>query len=124
MSAPHWPRPPPTARGHTPVSGRGGTSDGEETQAWVSYTYPFNVTRRPAGTTNAGFTADGMPVGLQIVGHQLDDLRTLEVTAWIEDLLGFDPVAPLPAQVPEHVVAAPRMLQLAVVERALGQRFE
>lgn len=84
----------PTVAGQTPVSEQPGTIDGEETQSWVSYTYGFNVTRRPAGTTNAGFTADGMPVGLQIVGHQLDDLGTLVTTAWIEDLLGFDPIAP------------------------------
>jgi aspartyl-tRNA(Asn)/glutamyl-tRNA(Gln) amidotransferase subunit A len=85
----------PTVAGQTPVSEKSGTIDGEETSAWVSYTYGFNVTRRPAGTTNAGFTADGMPVGLQIVGHQLDDLGVLQTTAWIEDLLGFDPIAPL-----------------------------
>ena len=85
----------PTVAGQTPVSERQGTIDGEESEAWVSYTYGFNVTRRPAGTTNAGFTTDGMPVGLQIVGHQNDDLGTLVTTAWIEDLLGFDPIAPL-----------------------------
>lgn len=85
----------PTVAGQTPFSEKPGTIDGEETDAWVSYTFGFNVTRRPAGTTNAGFTADGMPVGLQIVGHQNDDLGTLTTTAWIEDLLGFDPVAPL-----------------------------
>ena len=84
----------PTVAGHTPVSEQQGTIEGEESQSWVSYTYGFNVTRRPAGTTNAGFTSDGMPVGLQIVGHQLDDLGTLVTTAWIEDLLGFDPIAP------------------------------
>jgi aspartyl-tRNA(Asn)/glutamyl-tRNA(Gln) amidotransferase subunit A len=85
----------PTVAGHTPVSERSGTINGEESTAWVSCTYGFNVTRRPAGTTNAGFTADGMPVGLQIVGHQNDDLGTLMTTAWIEDLLGFDPIAPI-----------------------------
>ena len=35
-----------------------------------------------------------MPIGLQVVGHQNDDLGTLQTTAWIEDLLGLDPVAP------------------------------
>jgi Asp-tRNA(Asn)/Glu-tRNA(Gln) amidotransferase A subunit family amidase len=85
----------PTVAGQTSVSEQWGTIDGEPTQNWVSYTYPFNVTRRPAGTTTAGFTADGMPVGLQIVGHQLGDRRTLQVTAWIEDLLGLDPIAPI-----------------------------
>lgn len=84
----------PIAVGQTPVSERDGTINGESTPAWVGNTYPFNVTRRPAGTTCAGFTADGMPVGLQIVGHQLADLRTVELTAWAEDLLGLDPIAP------------------------------
>jgi aspartyl-tRNA(Asn)/glutamyl-tRNA(Gln) amidotransferase subunit A len=84
----------PLTAGHAPVSMRDGVVDGEETPGWVSFTYPFNVTRRPAGTTCAGFAADGMPIALQIVGHQLDDQRVLEVTAWIEDLLGLDPIAP------------------------------
>ncbi len=87
----------PTVAGHTPMSMQEGAVNGEQTQNWVSYTFPFNVTRRPAGTTCAGFTADGMPVGLQIVGHQLADLRVLEITAFIEDLLGLDPIAPDPA---------------------------
>ena len=51
------------------------------------------MTRRPASATCAGFTADGMPVGRQIVGHQLADLRIVELTAWAEDLLGLDPLA-------------------------------
>ncbi len=84
----------PTVAGQTGRSMEEGTIDGEPTVEWVSYTPPFNITRRPAGTTTAGFTGDGMPVGLQIVGHQNDDLGTLRTTAWIEDLLGLDPVAP------------------------------
>lgn len=84
----------PTVVGQTPVCEGPGTVNGVETDMWVGNTYPLNVTRRPAGTTNAGFTADGMPVGLQIVGHQNDDGRVLEITAWIEDLLDLDPVAP------------------------------
>ncbi len=86
----------PVAVGQTPRSRRGGTVNGVETPAWVGNTFPFNVTRRPAGCTHAGLTADGLPVGLQIVGGQLEDLRTVELTAWVEDLLGFDPVAPFP----------------------------
>ena len=84
----------PTTVGQTPRSERGGLVNGQESDGWVGNTYPLNVTRRPAGTTNAGFASDGMPVGLQIVGHQLDDIRAVELTAWVEDLLGFDPVAP------------------------------
>ena len=37
--------------------------------SWVYYTYPFNLTGQPAATVCAGLAADGMPVGIQIVGH-------------------------------------------------------
>lgn len=84
----------PTVVGQTPVCEGPGVVNGEETDRWVGNTYPLNVTRRPAGTTNAGYTSDGMPVGLQIVGQQNDDGRVLEITAWIEDLLDLDPGAP------------------------------
>ncbi|MEO0494879.1 MAG: amidase [Actinomycetota bacterium] len=87
----------PTVIGHTPVSQRGGLINGTEELGWVGNTFAFNVTRRPAGTTPIGLTADGMPLGLQIVGHQLDDLRTVELTAWAEDLFALDLVAPFPA---------------------------
>jgi aspartyl-tRNA(Asn)/glutamyl-tRNA(Gln) amidotransferase subunit A len=87
----------PTVIGHTPISQRGGTINGEEVLGWVGNTFGFNVTRRPAGTTPIGLTGDGMPLGLQIVGHQLDDIRTLELTAWCEDLFGHDLVAPFPS---------------------------
>jgi aspartyl-tRNA(Asn)/glutamyl-tRNA(Gln) amidotransferase subunit A len=44
--------------------------------SWVFYTYPFNLTGQPAASVCAGFSSDGMPVGLQIVGrsHREDDV--------------------------------------------------
>ena len=35
---------------------------------WLPFTYPFNLTGQPAATVPVGFTASGLPVGLQIVG--------------------------------------------------------
>ncbi|MEM9467100.1 MAG: amidase [Actinomycetota bacterium] len=87
----------PTVIGQTPVSERPGTINGEEVLGWVGNTFGFNVTRRPGGTTPIGLTADGMPLGLQIIGHQLEDLRTVQLTAWCEDLFGHDLVAPFPS---------------------------
>jgi aspartyl-tRNA(Asn)/glutamyl-tRNA(Gln) amidotransferase subunit A len=35
---------------------------------WTPFSYPFNMTGQPALTAPCGFTPDGLPVGLQIVG--------------------------------------------------------
>lgn len=85
----------PTVGGQTGAPGGQGTVDGEETPFWVSFTYPFNMTRSPAGTVCAGFTADGLPVGLQVVGPQHGDVVVLRTMAVLEDLLAIDRLAPL-----------------------------
>lgn len=84
----------PATVGQTPVSEGPGTVNGTETPGWVGNTFGFNVTKRPGGVTCAGFAPDGMPHALQIIGHHLDDVRTVELTAWTEAVLGLDPVAP------------------------------
>jgi len=35
---------------------------------WTPFSFPFNLTQQPACSIPCGFTADGLPVGLQIVG--------------------------------------------------------
>jgi Asp-tRNA(Asn)/Glu-tRNA(Gln) amidotransferase A subunit family amidase len=85
----------PTVAGQTGPAGGNGTVDGVETPNWVAFTYPFNMTRSPAGTVCAGFTADGMPVGLQVVGPQHGDVVVLRMLAVLEDMLALDPVAPI-----------------------------
>jgi aspartyl-tRNA(Asn)/glutamyl-tRNA(Gln) amidotransferase subunit A len=84
----------PTVAGQTPLIGEPGTIDGEPDANWVRYTYPFNMTRSPAGTVCAGFTSDGMPVGLQVVGPQHADVAVLRLLTLLEDLLDLDAVAP------------------------------
>ena len=49
-----------------------------------------------AGTVPVGFTDDGLPVGLQVVGPQHADAAVLRVLAYLEDAIGVDAVAPLP----------------------------
>ena len=62
------------------------TIDGREVDAfyWLSFTFPFNFTGQPAATVPAGFTEDGLPVGLQIVGRRLDDALVLRASAAFE----------------------------------------
>ena len=80
----------PTVAGHTPVGAAPGLVNGEPDIAWVRYTYPFNLTRSPAGTVCVGFTSDGMPVGLQVVGPQHADVAVLRMLAVIEETVGVD----------------------------------
>ena len=53
-------------------------------EQWLSFTYPMNMTGQPAASVPAGFTVDGLPVGLQIVGRHLDDARVLRASAAFE----------------------------------------
>jgi aspartyl-tRNA(Asn)/glutamyl-tRNA(Gln) amidotransferase subunit A len=53
-------------------------------EQWLSFTYPLNMTGQPAASVPAGWTADGLPVGLQIVGRHLDDALVLRASAAFE----------------------------------------
>jgi aspartyl-tRNA(Asn)/glutamyl-tRNA(Gln) amidotransferase subunit A len=49
----------------------------------VAFTYPFNMTGHPAATVRAGFSDDGLPVGLQLVAERGRDALLLQVArAW------------------------------------------
>jgi Asp-tRNA(Asn)/Glu-tRNA(Gln) amidotransferase A subunit family amidase len=86
----------PTAAGFVPELGKDeGLVDGVASVGWVQFTYPFNLTRNPAGTVCAGVAGNGLPMGLQVVGRQLDDIGVLATMAALEDLVGGDFVAPL-----------------------------
>jgi aspartyl-tRNA(Asn)/glutamyl-tRNA(Gln) amidotransferase subunit A len=52
--------------------------------AWVPFTFPFNMTGQPACSVPAGFTKDGLPIGLQIVGRRFDDAGVLRAAAAFE----------------------------------------
>jgi aspartyl-tRNA(Asn)/glutamyl-tRNA(Gln) amidotransferase subunit A len=51
---------------------------------WIPFTYPFNCTGQPAASVPAGFTRDGLPIGLQIVGRRFDDAGVLRAAAAFE----------------------------------------
>ncbi|MGH7355947.1 MAG: amidase, partial [Candidatus Rokuibacteriota bacterium] len=52
--------------------------------AWTPFTWPFNLTGQPAASVPAGFTVDGLPIGLQIVGRPEDDMTVLRAAAAFE----------------------------------------
>jgi aspartyl-tRNA(Asn)/glutamyl-tRNA(Gln) amidotransferase subunit A len=52
----------------------------------IAFTAPFNMSEQPAASLCAGYDADGMPIGLQIVGHRFDDLGALRMARAYEKL--------------------------------------
>jgi aspartyl-tRNA(Asn)/glutamyl-tRNA(Gln) amidotransferase subunit A len=68
------------------------------TSAWLAFTYPINLTGQPAASVPAGFTEDGLPIGLQIIGRHLDDRGVLRAAAAFEALRPWkDRVPPIVA---------------------------
>ena len=73
---------PTTAIEATPV-GQNEVRIGSETfpvrASLIRFTRPFNLTGHPAASVPCGFTADGLPMGLQIIGRPFDEATVLRV---------------------------------------------
>jgi aspartyl-tRNA(Asn)/glutamyl-tRNA(Gln) amidotransferase subunit A len=50
----------------------------------IGFTVPFNMSEQPAASINCGYTAGGLPIGLQIAGKRFDDLGVLQVARAFE----------------------------------------
>ena len=50
----------------------------------IGFTVPFNMSEQPAASICAGYDGDGMPIGLQIVGHRFDDVGVLRMASAYE----------------------------------------
>jgi aspartyl-tRNA(Asn)/glutamyl-tRNA(Gln) amidotransferase subunit A len=50
----------------------------------IGYCVGFNMSEQPAVSINCGYSASGMPIGLQIAGRRFDDLGVLRVAATFE----------------------------------------
>ena len=57
---------------------------GEVRATWGPYLNLFNLTGHPALSVPAGFTANGLPVGLQLVGRLRSDTDLLRLARAIE----------------------------------------
>jgi len=56
---------------------------------WMKSTYWITPTFCPAISVPAGFTDDGLPVGIQIVGRYRDDFGVLQIARAFEQATGF-----------------------------------
>ena len=64
-------------------------SDGTVWVDWSPFSYPFNLTQQPAASVPCGFTSDGLPIGLQIVGARYADALVLRAARAFERLRPF-----------------------------------
>jgi amidase len=56
---------------------------------WMKSSYFVTVTGLPAISVPCGFTSEGLPVGIQIVGRPRDDLGVLQLAHAFEQATGF-----------------------------------
>ena len=52
----------------------------------IGFTVAFNMSGQPALSINGGFSPQGMPVGIQIVGRRYDDLGVMRLARAYEDI--------------------------------------
>lgn len=64
----------------------------------IGFTVPFNMSEQPAASVNCGYTASGLPIGLQIAGARFDDLGVLQVAHAFEQIRGPQRPWPEPPQ--------------------------
>ena len=50
----------------------------------IGFTVAFNMSEQPAASINCGFTAAGLPIGLQIIGRRFDDVGVIGVSLAFE----------------------------------------
>jgi len=54
--------------------------------AWQPFTFPFNMTGQPAATIPCGWSKEGLPIGMQIVGKLFDEKTVLQVSKAFENI--------------------------------------
>ena len=52
----------------------------------IAFTVPFNMSEQPAASVNWTFSADGLPIGVQLIGRRFDDAGVLKLARAIEEL--------------------------------------
>ncbi len=52
----------------------------------IAFTVAYNMSEQPAASTNWTFSADGLPVGVQLAGRRFDDAGVLRLSRLVEKL--------------------------------------
>ena len=60
------------------------TNDHTRTMEHIAFTVPYNFSHQPAASVNAGFTAEGKPIGVQLAARRFADPTALAAAAFFE----------------------------------------
>jgi aspartyl-tRNA(Asn)/glutamyl-tRNA(Gln) amidotransferase subunit A len=52
----------------------------------IAFTVPYNMSEQPAASVNWCASADGLPVGVQVIGRRFDDAGVLRMSLFLEEL--------------------------------------
>ena len=52
----------------------------------IAFTVPYNMSEQPAASINWGTSADGLPIGIQLIGKRFDDAGVLKLARLIEQI--------------------------------------
>jgi len=70
----------PIGRRPTKIAGR----DSDPWWGFMPFTFPFNMTGQPAASIPCGFSKEGLPMGLHIIGRRGDEATVLRASAAFE----------------------------------------
>ncbi|MFZ4760009.1 MAG: amidase family protein, partial [Burkholderiaceae bacterium] len=76
--SPTSPIPPYEADRHCPGD------DPHDALPHIAFTVAYNMSEQPAASVNWGYTSDGLPVGVQVVGQRFDDLGVMRMSRALE----------------------------------------
>ena len=62
------------------------TDDPHNALQHIAFTVPWNMSEHPAASINWGFSSDGLPIGVQVVGQRFDDIGVLRLSRALEIL--------------------------------------
>jgi Asp-tRNA(Asn)/Glu-tRNA(Gln) amidotransferase A subunit family amidase len=52
----------------------------------IAFTVPYNMSEQPAASINWTHSADGLPIGIQLIGRRFDDPGVLRLSRLVEEL--------------------------------------
>jgi aspartyl-tRNA(Asn)/glutamyl-tRNA(Gln) amidotransferase subunit A len=73
---------------HFPADWASPLNDPAQPFEHIAFTVPFNFSEQPAVSVNAGYSHDGLPIGLQIAARRHDDVMALRIARVWEQLRG------------------------------------